>query len=82
VAAEKVSFPNFLPKAVAESFLKDTVSDNERILKTPNLIKIGGVDFAWVEIENIERNTNKDCMSQTARESRLKYFLFIRQKRS
>jgi hypothetical protein len=55
VAAEKVSFPNFLPKAVAESFLKDTVSDNERILKTPNLIKIGGVDFAWVEIENIER---------------------------
>jgi len=55
IAAEKVSFPNFLPLRIAENYLKTFLDNGEKILKTPSSIKLGGADFVWVETENVEK---------------------------
>ena len=55
LAAERASFPNFVPKAAADSYLKNFLEADEKVSKTSNLIKLGGVDFAWIEVENVEQ---------------------------
>lgn len=59
IAAERVSFPNFDPKAIADSFLKNFLENDEVILKKTSVTKIGKVDFFWFEIENREKNIKK-----------------------
>ena len=55
IAAERVSFPNFEPKAIADSFVKTFLEPDEKILRQPSAVKIGGVDFSWVEVENTSK---------------------------
>lgn len=59
IAAERVSFPNFDPKAIADSFLKNFLEKDEVILKKTSVTKIGEVEFSWFEIENREKNIKK-----------------------
>jgi len=52
VAAEKVSFPNFVPRAMTDSYLKTFLEADEKTSKPTSVVKLGGVDFAWIEVEN------------------------------
>lgn len=56
VAAERVSFPNFLPKAMTDSYLKTYLEADEKASKPSNLIKLGGAEFAWIEVDNTVAN--------------------------
>jgi hypothetical protein len=56
ISAEKVSFPNFLPVKVAESFVKTFTDQDKIVMKSPTSITLSGVDFAFVEINNVEKN--------------------------
>jgi hypothetical protein len=59
IAAEQVSFPNFDPKVIADSFLKNFLENDEVILKKTTVTKIGEVDFSWFEIENKVKKIKK-----------------------
>lgn len=52
IAAERTSLPNFLPLAVAKSYIKYSLETDDRVTVQPSLLKINNVEFAWVETEN------------------------------
>ncbi|MBA2379083.1 MAG: hypothetical protein H0V76_05865 [Blastocatellia bacterium] len=47
--AERVPFPNFKPKYVGDTYVTHYLSEEEEVLQPSIEIKIGGVEFAWVE---------------------------------
>lgn len=49
IAAEKVSYPNFLPMSVAQTYAKMFLDPGEKVVRQPTLQMIGGVEFAWLE---------------------------------
>lgn len=57
IAAERVSFPNFLPSAVSASYIKTYLDPTEKVVKNTTMTKIGGVDFAWIETFDSKDNT-------------------------
>jgi len=50
ILAERAPYPNFLPKASAESFVKLYLEPTETVIENPKLTKIGGIEFAFLEL--------------------------------
>lgn len=49
ILAEKAPYPNFLPSAVADTYLKIYLEPQEKIIKSTSKIQFNGVDFVWIE---------------------------------
>ena len=49
IAAERAPYPNFLPIAIANTYVKLFLDPNEKVVKPPSTQVIGGVQFAWLE---------------------------------
>jgi hypothetical protein len=56
IGAEKTSFPNFLPSAITDNYLKRFLEPAETVVTKTTLTKIGGVEFAWIETANSTDN--------------------------
>ncbi len=59
IAAEKVSFPNFVPLKMVEAYSKNYIEASEKVLGKPGSTKLSGVDFAWIEIGDAKLNSRK-----------------------
>lgn len=49
IIAERAPYPNFLPSAVADTYLKIYLDPHEKIIKSTSKIQFNGVDFVWIE---------------------------------
>ncbi|MCD9187409.1 MAG: hypothetical protein LUM44_13320 [Pyrinomonadaceae bacterium] len=59
VAAERSSFPNFLPKIAIETLKTTFIEENEKLVIDPTQAMIGGVEFYWIEAENTVDKTRQ-----------------------
>ena len=59
IIAERVSFPNFLPAAISNTYIKIYLDPTEKVVKPTTLTKINGVEFAWVETFDSSDNSRK-----------------------
>jgi hypothetical protein len=56
IAAERVSFPNFLPSAMTDNYIKRFLEPNETLVTKTTMTKLGGIDFAWLETADSVEN--------------------------
>ncbi len=56
IMAERAPYPNFLPSAVAKTYLKLYLDQPEKVTKNVSAIKFGGADFAWIETFDSKSN--------------------------
>lgn len=47
--AEKAPYPNFIPSAVAKTYLKILLDPGETVSVQPTSATLGGIEFSWIE---------------------------------
>ncbi len=56
IMAERAPYPNFLPSAVAKTYLTLYLDQPDKVTKPVSAIKFGGADFAWIETFDTKSN--------------------------
>lgn len=78
IAAERSSFPNFLPKIAIESLKTTFLEENEKLLIDSTQAMIDGVEFYWIEAENTVDKTKQRIYIGNRKGLMLEIFFFYK----